>query len=293
MDEECYVCEKSGWTIQRGTLRDAPTVGVRRCDSCGVITPTIPHGVKVDYSVGTMHGGSLKETDLSDPVKSSDLERRYLRIVELHERGSILEIGCGVGDLLLLLKNNGIRSFGVDLDPSSRLLCENKGVLAFGSLSDALRGQAETVSTCVMFHVLEHLPDPRSYLQALVSELPNLETVVVEVPCAEDPLISLYESHEFSRYTYWSHHEHLHSHKSLSHLLLDVMDEINVSRIQRYGLANHVGWLVEGSPGGHRRFGSRFSERADDLYRNSLIQAGFSDTLWGELYVRNMAVTAN
>jgi SAM-dependent methyltransferase len=56
------------------------------------------------------------------------------------------------------------------------------------------------------FDVIEHLPDPRNLLERIKEHLGPTGKIIVEVPSADDALLTLYESDPFSRFTYWSCH---------------------------------------------------------------------------------------
>lgn len=59
------------------------------------------------------------------------------------------------------------------------------------------------------FHVVEHLPDPRTTLKELSSLLSPEGYLIIEVPSSEDALITLYDCDAFQKFTYWSQHLYL------------------------------------------------------------------------------------
>ncbi len=74
--------------------------------------------------------------------------------------GDVLDIGCGRGDWLELLLENGISATGVDTDPGSVARCADKGLdVRLEDAGDFL-ASAESDSHAVVtaFHVVEHLP---------------------------------------------------------------------------------------------------------------------------------------
>jgi SAM-dependent methyltransferase len=74
-----------------------------------------------------------------------DIKGRLLPYVEYFRRvGSVLDIGCGRGEFLELLREAGLEGKGVDLDLDMVLLCREKGL-------DVVRADA--------FSYLESLPD--------------------------------------------------------------------------------------------------------------------------------------
>lgn len=103
-----------------------------------------------------------------------------------------------------------------------------------------------------LFHVLEHLPDPIQKLTELSSLLNDSGEIIVEIPNADDALLTLYENEAFSKFTYWSCHLFLFNTKTLKLLADKAALKVNyIKQVQRYGIANHLYWLSKGKPGGH------------------------------------------
>ncbi len=92
-----------------------------------------------------------------------------------------------------------------------------------------------------MFHVLEYIPEPKSILGKLSEMLTDNGQIIVEVPNANDALLTLYKSKPFSSFTYWSCHLFLFTAKTLQ-MLFDQMNlKVNyIKQIQRYPISNHL-----------------------------------------------------
>ena len=73
------------------------------------------------------------------------------------------------------------------------------------------------------------------------------ELIVIETPNAYYALVTKYGFNTFQNFTYWLHHPILHSHESLATLVLRIgFSIVENMGLQRYGLANHLYWLVKG-----------------------------------------------
>jgi len=72
----------------------------------------------------------------------------------------VLDIGCGRGEWLQLLKERGLAARGVDLNRSAVARCEELGLdVTMADALDYLRGlKAGSIGAVTSFHVAEHLP---------------------------------------------------------------------------------------------------------------------------------------
>jgi hypothetical protein len=113
-------------------------------------------------------------------------------------------------------------------------------------LASEVRKQSYDVAS--LFHVLEHITTPVETLKQTHSLLRNGGKVIVEVPHARDLLFKL---ESFKRFSLWSEHIGLYTRQALQKLLEQSgFKNVQVEGFQRYPLANHIGWLVNGKPGG-------------------------------------------
>ncbi len=171
----------------------------------------------VETSEGALPSGvpaatdSAAKTSANDLVRVRDehayleLERRYRGTEEeigerisiylpwLAERSPVLDLGCGRGESLALLRAKGITGSGVDSSARMVDLCRERGLEAVeGDLFGHLAGLPEgLLGAIVSFHVIEHLP-PESLDRlvrlayralgpggALILETPNPLSLVV------------------------------------------------------------------------------------------------------------------
>lgn len=86
---------------------------------------------------------------------------RYLPYLQKIPAGApVLDLGCGRGESLALLRDNGIPGRGVDSSARMVQLCRERGLTAeVGDLFEILAGAGEgSLGGVVSFHVIEHLP---------------------------------------------------------------------------------------------------------------------------------------
>ena len=107
--------------------------------------------------------------------------------------------------------------------------------------------------------------------------------MICEIPCANDPLTSMYDIDAFEKF-YWSiAHHYYYSPQSLSYVLDQLGYRYELVPEQRYDLSNHMTWMLDGKPGGQGRFTSEFGEDVLEAYRKQLIDTWQCDTIF--LYV--------
>ena len=105
--------------------------------------------------------------------------------------------------------------------------------------------------------------------------------ILIEVPHANDFLLSTVNCEDFKQFTVWSQHLVLHTRESLRKTLEFVrLEEIQIEGVQRYPLSNHINWLANGKAGGHKSpLSSLDSDALLDAYQNSLARIDATDTL--------------
>ena len=170
------------------------------------------------------------------------------------------------------------------VEPESRLKrhFQNHGVTVFQNLSDIpidIRGGGE-YDIITMFHVLEHISDPRSMLIELRKFLADDGQIIIEVPNAGDALLTLYQCEQFSHFTYWSCYLFLFTAKTLEMMFSQINLKVNyIKQVQRYPLANHLYWLANGKPGGHKEWSFINSPELYTAYEKQLAAIGKCDTI--------------
>jgi len=142
--------------------------------------------------------------------------RNYYRIPVWKEKGKALDIGCGSGAYLLLLKKIGWDVAGVDInDNTSQEIKEAKIPVLTGKLQE-LKLEGNSFDLITLWHVLEHLHSPLETLQEIHRLLKDNGILLIEVPNSASALSKLFKSNWFA----WDLPRHLcHlSPKSLSKL---------------------------------------------------------------------------
>lgn len=114
------------------------------------------------------------------------------------EGGKILDVGCGTGETLLLLKDLGWEPFGMDIDKKAVAVARKRGVgqVRVGAYQTIATYPNNFFDAIRLYHVIEHLDDPMRCLQLIKKKLKKGGQLIIGTPNAESFL-----SHIFG--TYW------------------------------------------------------------------------------------------
>lgn len=193
--------------------------------------------------------------------------------------GSVLEIGAEKGGFLERLRPGRSRLVGVDACPAYADALATMGFKGYRYLSD-VPSDALFDRVC-FFSLLEHVPDPVAFLAQAGSHLAPDGLLVMEIPSARDPLISLYDIAAFKDFYFQAMHPYVYGIEAVDIMLERAgLERVAFRFKQRYGLSNHLKWLKEGKPGGSARFTELFSGAANDAYIQALEAAGQTDTVY-------------
>ncbi len=100
------------------------------------------------------------------------------RIVQRHfGKKSILEVGCGKGTFLEILRSMGFKAVGVD--PAYE---GEEAYVVKEPFSPSLGMTGEAI---ILRHVLEHVPNPLSFLESIAAANDGKGLIYIEVPCLD------------------------------------------------------------------------------------------------------------
>ncbi len=123
---------------------------------------------------------------LLDQLARDGLAPTHHRMVELTGKNrKVLEIGCATGYVSALLKANGCRVIGIELDPISvrqaRTICDS---VIEGDAGDpsVLKSAGGDFDVILCGDVLEHLIEPRDALRTLATMLAPGGEILVSIP---------------------------------------------------------------------------------------------------------------
>jgi SAM-dependent methyltransferase len=194
----CLLCGSESATLlftQTDRLFGSTTenFGVARCQKCGLVRlDPQPEAEELGryYPTGYWFapGGTV----------ASRLEETYRRLVlrdhinfaaaalrSSSARGPVLDVGSGGGLFLGMLRQRGYLGMGLDISPEAASVAwARQGVPSLCAKLEECPLRPGLFACVTMFHVLEHLPDPRAYLLTARRLLQPDGRLVVQVPNA-------------------------------------------------------------------------------------------------------------
>jgi len=153
-----------------------------RCKKCGLVY------VNPQPCLEELRELYKEANDDLNPAEEQDIfMQRFGKIIKTIERfqgkGRVLDIGCSYGYFLKIAQKYGWDGQGVEINDSASRYCREKlGLNVFsGDISDA-HYTNQSFDVITMFHILEHILDPRNYLKEINRILKPGGLIAVEVP---------------------------------------------------------------------------------------------------------------
>lgn len=150
---------------------------VYQCSGCGLIqlnSEPVPYFREV-----------VRASAFSDEMRGFRLNqfRDFVKTYHLGQK-KFLEVGCGRGEYLSLLKETGLDAFGVEYSQTAVDFCKKSGLKAVQGFIDRPDYLVENgpFDGFGIFSFLEHLPKPNSVLKGIANNLRKDAVGIVEVP---------------------------------------------------------------------------------------------------------------
>jgi len=157
------------------------------CSICGLqYTRPLPTFDELDRLYGDAYYGNTKPAFFSWDRLRLTLHSTVLwqrrRALMNREAGRLLDVGCGDGDFAASMKRRGWEVHGTEFSSAARQLGEAKEVKVHqGDVASAHFPDA-FFDVVTLWHVLEHVPDPRAELTEIYRILRPGGLLVIETP---------------------------------------------------------------------------------------------------------------
>jgi SAM-dependent methyltransferase len=205
MTRSCPACAAVDWSplLDRQAGTESLTTDLRRlrrplrkivCGRCGVASNETLHGAATvsdyeqHYTLNTTGGEEHIYFTAAGPVPRSQAIRDWLRPHLGETPNSVLEVGCGQGNLLALLSDlfPHARVRGTEVSRAAVALACERGLNVIRQAVGPGWPPVPEADLIVCFGVLEHVEDPIGFLVALRSACHRGGRALIAVPVQEE-----------------------------------------------------------------------------------------------------------
>ncbi|HEY6225412.1 MAG TPA: class I SAM-dependent methyltransferase [Gemmatimonadales bacterium] len=95
--------------------------------------------------------------------------------------GVILDVGCGGGAFLKIMRNRGYYAEGIEVHPLRRAYCQNAGLTIHDTPVETWPASSR-FDLITLWDVIEHVNDPRATLEAAFAQLKVGGVVILDTP---------------------------------------------------------------------------------------------------------------
>jgi len=173
---QCNLCDSSNLAVLD------PECHISQCRYCGYVfdnpRPTLQALIDF-YSKPGKYDSWLEEIDARERL----WQRRLRKIQSTRKPGSLLDVGTGIGQFLAIARPAYSDVYGTEVSSTAVAVAKEKyGLELFHGTIDELNSEHHAFDNITLFHVLEHVPDPKAMLKTCHSLLAPNGCLVVAVP---------------------------------------------------------------------------------------------------------------
>ncbi|MCV3336558.1 class I SAM-dependent methyltransferase [Campylobacter sp. RKI_CA19_01121] len=297
---KCYLCGNENISKRNGKVRDNNEIDILECEECGLVFLSkfctnekfyidnkmndlsfFQHSKRIDFQ------NNGKQTLLNNYIEtlSKDKEEaikfRLKFVKEQIIAKNILDFGSGRAEFLILAKEYAKTVSGVEIEQQVEKIYENNNIKLYRDLDDINLIEGEGYDIITAFHVIEHLHDPIGILKRLSFKLKDNGKIIIEVPNANDALLTIFQNKSYQNFIYWSPHLYYFNTHTLSMIAKKAGLHVDfIKCIQRYSISNNLYWLANGLPAGQKHWGKFIDNPIlQNAYEQTLASLGATDTL--------------
>ena len=302
----CYLCGYPSVNMVKRGIRNDEGAVVVECTKCTL--QWVPKLLNLDPDILAKYYEDQTYRDERASMEGT-LEDRYNRDREFALRRrdqlfsygpligkNVLDVGAGSGAFANVARmgaGDGGDIVAVEPNDEDRKFIQNHvtNVITSPTLSDLPPHFLGYFDFITLFHVVEHVQDPQKLLHEASGFLSPGGVMIIETPNANDAMIDVYKVEAFRDQWYQNAHIWYFNHSTLSRLCQSVgglepawntrhgkwSENRAAGYVQRYGLSNHLQWMMGTERPGHELLPFLGENRT---YNNDLIKSGRADTLW-------------
>jgi 2-polyprenyl-3-methyl-5-hydroxy-6-metoxy-1,4-benzoquinol methylase len=285
----CAICGSHDWrTVHSGPIRDGAygktrEARVARCADCGV--DRLAEGVCLQaaaYASAEYRERLLQGHDVGRHYAEHDELARFTldALWPRSLRGKVVaDVGCGGGVLLDHVR--GVAARIVAIDPAELFApsLKERGYAWFPSATEAAAEYAGKIDVALSTQVIEHVDDPRTFLQDIGTLLSPEGIALISTPNRADILMEFLPD-TFPSFFYRTQHRWAFDAPALARCATRAgLEVIEMRHVHRYGMSNALHWLRDGKPRGRTRV-APIDDALDKHWQAWLESNGRADNLY-------------
>ena len=187
-ETNCNLCGQDEFKVIED---DEVPFKVLQCKNCSLVfVYPLPDRSELEEHYDDSYYRDWLDTQRESRIKMWN--KRLAKLQRFSQGGTLLDVGCGEGTFLQLAEKNGWKTNGTEVSSyAARYAAGVSGADIFcGELHDA-RYPENSFDVVTVWHVLEHVRDPKRYLEEiqyilkpdglLVIAVPNLNNLVMQI----------------------------------------------------------------------------------------------------------------
>lgn len=288
----CEICGTNDWKeAYRGVIRDGSfgnlsdvdTV-VAECGGCGIQRLEEQRCKDEDAYEGEDYRRLVGEaTDAAGYQSAHDgrmLKNLSLLWPETLRGKKIADIGCAAGSFLDYI--SGLTGETIAIEPCRPYhgALKNRGYHVYAYTTEALVDHDSSVDRVFSWEVIEHVRDPRAFLQEIGRLLKPGGRAMISTPNRKDILMSLLPD-EYPAFFYRVVHRWYFDEASFRRCAEQAgLEVVKAQYVHRFGLSNAMRWLRDRKPGGRDPLPQMDSPLVDKSWVAYLEDRGVADYLY-------------
>lgn len=256
----CEVCGKDNFALIATQMREG--VGrISRCNSCGLViqdTSWTDEETRRYYNQEYQKTNSLDLREEQSPRQHFESRLKTIqpimeRIRRFLRRGMrVLDVGCGAGELLYVIKPYVGEVVGVELcEGFVNFMKQELGIEAYAQDVNKVDFGARKFDFIISIATLDHLPKPLATLKTMKTLLSKDGIMYLEVPNLNEALnVYLPEQTRKAYNKFFWHKAHFFyfTSETLSKLTEKAGLSCEISCRHEYTLGNYLNWYFKGTP---------------------------------------------
>lgn len=286
----CEICGAEDWDLAyKGPIRDGAfghliqDAQVGRCIGCGAerlaegfclsdtayTTPEyrrkLNQGLKTEDYLKVHNPLQVHTLEVSEPLITQDT--------------IVADIGCAGGSLLDHIQNITAEQVAIEPCEIYHERLSGKGYNVFPNLIQSYRDWSGRVELAFSIHVVEHVSNPKSFLEEIRVLMAPGGRLVLATPNRRDLLLDLLPD-VYREFFYRVVHRWYFDADSLGNCARRAGWKLeSVQYVQRYGMANMLHWLRDKIPAGNKGLPD-INEEADAWWKKHMEQNGRAECLY-------------